>query len=71
MAGKRTKPVLAAALVVALAALLIGGIITQSEPGTNENTGDTQTTSPREGENREWTPERMKSASPAPMPRMP
>jgi hypothetical protein len=39
------------------------------------NTAYTETvaplTTPKEGENREWTPERMRSASPAPMPRWP
>lgn len=35
------------------------------------NSADSQVTTPKEGEQREWTPQRMRSASPEPMPGVP
>lgn len=58
--------------VSVLVALLVGGVILErAGRNSEENSGDTQVTTPKEGEQQEWTPERMRSASPAPMPKAP
>ena len=58
--------------VSVLVAFLVGGVILErAGRNSEENSGDTQVTTPKEGEQREWTPERMRSASPAPMPKVP
>ncbi len=43
----------------------------QSRALAEESSTDSQVTTPKEGEQREWTPERMRSASPEPMFRVP
>lgn len=61
-------------LVSVVGALLVGAVVVmqktvQGPAGNTEMVAPL--TTPNEGENREWTPERMRSASPAPMPSWP
>lgn len=43
----------------------------QTQPVPEGNSADSQVTTPKDGEQHEWTTERMRSASPEPMPRVP
>jgi hypothetical protein len=67
-----TRKTVGIVAVSVLLALLVGGAIAETV-GRNSagNSGDTHVTTPKEGERREWTPERMRSASPEPMPKIP
>lgn len=69
---RRLNVIIVLASVVGV--LLIGAVVVMQKGGQGP-AGDTETvaplTTPKEGENREWSPERMRSASPAPMPRWP
>lgn len=70
--GRRMALIIVLASV--LTALLVGAVVViqKAGQGPDENTESvTPVITPREGENREWTPERMRSASPAPMPKWP
>jgi hypothetical protein len=70
--GRRMALIIVLASV--LTALLVGAVVViqKAGQGPDENTEIvTPVITPREGENREWTPERMRSASPAPMPKWP
>jgi hypothetical protein len=71
---KRRRLTFIIVLASVVAALLMGAvvIIQKAGQGPAVNTEIVEpVTTPKEGENREWTPERMRSASPAPMPTWP
>jgi flagellar basal body-associated protein FliL len=80
-AGKRRRLAIIIILVSVVGTLLIGTVVAMQKAG-QDPAGNTETvappttpkeplTTPKDGENREWTPERMRSASPAPMPGWP
>jgi hypothetical protein len=71
---QRRRLTLIIVLVFVVAVLLIGAVVAMQKAGQGpaENTETVAPViTPKEGENREWTPERMRSASPAPMPGWP
>jgi hypothetical protein len=80
-AGKRRRLTLIIVLGSVVGTLLIGAVLAmqkadQGHAGNTETVAPPTTpkgplTTPKEGENREWTPDRMRSASPAPMPGWP
>jgi hypothetical protein len=63
----------AAGLILAaiLAALLTLGVIIQRASQAPGGSGDSTVTTPGVGETSSWSPDRMKSATPQPMPRVP
>lgn len=68
---KRRRLALMIVLVSVAGALLVAAVVVMQKADQGP-AGNTETvaplTTPKEGENREWTPERMRSASPAPVP---
>jgi hypothetical protein len=71
--GKRRRLTVTIFFVLVVVALLVGAVVTiqRAGQGPSENPEIVVSTSPKEGENREWTPDRMRRASPASMPRRP
>jgi hypothetical protein len=66
--GRRTTAIVLAAVLMSL--LAAGAIIEKLNQNTSRS-GDSTVTTPGADETGNWTPERMRSATPQPMPHVP